>query len=101
MVRLDNLSLGFTIALSILGAWSQSPPNPPPCVQACSDSSAQSASCSSTDVNCICNSDTFANNVSSCIVTNCSPTDAEAAVGYFDALCSGLSRLQTKNTSLV
>lgn len=50
-----------------------------------------------TDVNCICDSDTFANDVSSCVVVNCSTADAEAAVGYFEALCSGLSRLQTKN----
>ncbi|KAH9985444.1 hypothetical protein BJV77DRAFT_1032385 [Russula vinacea] len=92
MVRLNTLWLSFTIAsLSILRAWSQSPPTPSPCVQTCSDSSAQSAGCSSTDVNCICDSDTFANDVSTCIVLNCSTTDAEAAVGYFEALCSGAS----------
>ncbi|KAI0276176.1 hypothetical protein BGY98DRAFT_729290 [Russula aff. rugulosa BPL654] len=82
--------LVLTIAsLSVLGVWPQSTPSPPPCVLACLDSSAQSASCSSTDVQCICNSDVFANDVASCVVSNCSTTDAAAAVGFFNALCSG------------
>ncbi|KAN0109450.1 hypothetical protein V8E52_009244 [Russula decolorans] len=88
MVRFD-LSLITIASLSVLGVWSQSPPSPPHCVGTCSDSSAQNASCSSTDVNCICNSDVFANDVASCIISNCSTTDAAAAVGYFEALCSG------------
>lgn len=49
MVRFDTICLSLTIAsLSVLvGVWSQSPPTPPHCVLACSNSSAQSASCSS------------------------------------------------------
>jgi len=92
MVRFDTLCLSLTIvSLSVLGAWSQSPPSPPHCVLACSDSSAQNASCSSTDVKCVCNSNVFANDVASCIISNCSTTDAAAAIGYFEALCSGVT----------
>jgi len=101
MVRFDILCLSLT-SLSVLGVWSQSPPapSPPHCVLACSISSAQSASCSSTDVNCICNSDVFANDAASCIVSNCSSSDAAAAIGYFETLCSGVTSTSLSISSI-
>ena len=45
----------------------------------------------STDANCVCLSDAFANSVVSCVVSQCSAADTDAAVTYFGNLCSGSS----------
>ncbi|KAI9460346.1 hypothetical protein F5148DRAFT_1217017 [Russula earlei] len=92
MVCLSTLCLIFsTISLSVFQVFPQTPVPPPPCVQTCSQTAAQTAGCSATDVSCICSSDAFANSVTSCLVDQCTTADAEAGATYLDNLCSGVS----------
>ncbi|KAH7888247.1 hypothetical protein F5I97DRAFT_975126 [Phlebopus sp. FC_14] len=62
--------------------------NVPACAQSCVESGLSTSSCDPSDDACLCADSTFVNNVSSCVASSCSTSDAQAAAAAFDSICS-------------
>ncbi|BGP05849.1 hypothetical protein JCM10049v2_001665 [Rhodotorula toruloides] len=62
----------------------------PSCVIQCIATAAVLTSCAATDAQCLCDSNTFIDGVSACMVTSCSPQDLATGVAFGEQFCQSV-----------
>ncbi|GAA6006415.1 CFEM domain-containing protein [Rhodotorula paludigena] len=79
------IAAAFALAPTIALAQSI---NVPTCVVTCIGTAASSTSCASSDLQCLCSSSTFLDDVTSCMVDQCSQDDLTAGLSVGEQYCA-------------